>query len=132
MHSLALSARPEALATSGRMPSKLSAAAPLRSTDTAKLRLAHASNMHSQILSGPSVGVGLKARPSLQRTGVCMSPENLAVLKSLAIRPSQSIVPSIQPIVIGLQQAGYVTNGPSGWIATAKGCEALERQRAVE
>ena len=61
-----------------------------------------------------------------------MSPQNLAVLKSLAIRPSQSIVPSIQPIVIGLQQAGYVTNGPSGWIATAKGCEVLERQRAVE
>jgi hypothetical protein len=59
-----------------------------------------------------------------------MSPENLAVLKSLAIRPSQSIVLSVQPIVIDLQHAGYVTNGPSGWIATAKGCEVLERQRA--
>jgi hypothetical protein len=61
-----------------------------------------------------------------------MSPEILAVLKSLAIRPSQSIVPCVQPIVIGLQQAGYITSGPSGWIATAKGCEILEQQAGVD
>jgi len=33
------------------------------------------------------------------------------------------------PIVVGLQQGGYAIEGPSGWIATAKGCEALEQQR---
>jgi hypothetical protein len=61
-----------------------------------------------------------------------MSPETLAVLKSLAIRPSQSIATSVQPIVSGLQQSGYVANSPSGWIATEKGCEMLERQRPAD
>jgi hypothetical protein len=58
-----------------------------------------------------------------------MSPENLAVLKSLAIRPSRSITPNLRPIVAGLHEAGYIASGPSGWSATAKGCEVLERQR---
>ena len=57
-----------------------------------------------------------------------MSPENMAVLKSLAIRPSQSIAPSLQPIVAGLQEAGFVTSSPSGWSATAKGCEILQQE----
>jgi len=60
-----------------------------------------------------------------------MSPENLAVLKSLAIHPSFYIAPGVQPIVSILQQAGYVIHGPSGWIATAKGCELLEGQRRI-
>jgi hypothetical protein len=59
-----------------------------------------------------------------------MSPEDFAVLKSLAIRPSQSIAPALQPIVAELRKAGFITNDLSGWIATAKGCEVLERQRA--
>jgi hypothetical protein len=61
----------------------------------------------------------------MQLTGVAMSPEKLAVLKSLALRPSASVVPSLLPIVTGLKEGGYVTDGPSGWIATAKGCEVL-------
>ena len=59
-----------------------------------------------------------------------MSPEKLAVLKSLAIRPSSSLAESVLPIAIRLQQGGFVTNSPTGWIATAKGCEILEQQRA--
>jgi hypothetical protein len=59
-----------------------------------------------------------------------MSPESLAVLKSLAIRPSQSIAPSLQSIVAGLQQAGFVDRGPSGWITSAKGCEILQQPTA--
>jgi hypothetical protein len=58
-----------------------------------------------------------------------MSPEKLAVLRSLAMRPSPSLPASMLPIVVGLQQGGYAMEGPSGWIATAKGCEALEQQR---
>lgn len=61
-----------------------------------------------------------------------MSPEDLAVLKSLAIRPSASIAPGILAVVTGLQQQGYVTHAASGWIATAKGCELVERQRAAD
>jgi hypothetical protein len=57
-----------------------------------------------------------------------MSPEDFAVLKSLAIRPSQSIAPGLQPIVAELQKAGFITNDLSGWIATAKGCEVLQQE----
>jgi hypothetical protein len=60
-----------------------------------------------------------------------MSPENLAVLKSLAIRPSHSIAPSLLPVVAQLQQAGFVAPSPSGWSATAKGCELVEQQRHI-
>ena len=55
-----------------------------------------------------------------------MPDEHLAVLKSLAIRPSQTIVPNIEPILIALLDAGYVTCGPDGWIATADGCNVIE------
>ena len=67
--------------------------------------------------------------PSLQFTGVCMSPENVAILKTLAIRPSASIATSVRCMVEMLEQDGYVANGPDGWSTTAKGCELLERQR---
>ena len=94
-----------------------------------KPKLAHTGNMHSQILSGPGVIRGLKAHPfAAVHGGSAMSPENLAVLKSLAMRPSQSIAPTLQPIVIRLQEAGFVANSPSGWSATAKGCEVLQQQ----
>ena len=59
-----------------------------------------------------------------------MSSEKLALLKSLAIRSSSSLAEPVLPIVIGLQQGGLVTDSPTGWIATAKGCEVLEQQRA--
>lgn len=59
-----------------------------------------------------------------------MSSEKLAVLKSLALRPSATLTASLMPIVARLQQEGYVTDGPSGWVATAKGCEVLAQQPA--
>jgi hypothetical protein len=58
-----------------------------------------------------------------------MSPENVAILKTLAIRPSPSIATSVRPMVEALEQSGHVANGPDGWSTTAKGCELLERQR---
>jgi hypothetical protein len=58
-----------------------------------------------------------------------MSPEKIAILKTLAIRPSASVAISVQPMVTALEQDGYVTNGPSGWSTTAKGCELIERDR---
>jgi hypothetical protein len=67
--------------------------------------------------------------PSLQFTGVCMSPENVAILKTLALRPSPSIATSVRPMIEALEQSGHVANGPDGWSTTAKGCELLERQR---
>jgi hypothetical protein len=60
-----------------------------------------------------------------------MPDEHMAVLKSLAIRPSPTIAPSIEPILSALLDAGYVTRGPDGWIATAQGCNAIEGKRAV-
>jgi hypothetical protein len=58
-----------------------------------------------------------------------MSPENVAILKTLAIRPSPSIATSVRPMVETLVQSGHVANGPDGWSTTAKGCELLEQQR---
>jgi ribosomal protein S19E (S16A) len=58
-----------------------------------------------------------------------MSPENVAILKSLAIRPSPSIATSVRSMVEALEQSGYVANGPDGWSTTAKGCELLEQRR---
>jgi hypothetical protein len=58
-----------------------------------------------------------------------MSPGNVAILKTLAIRPSPSIAWSVRPMVETLEQGGYVANGPDGWSTTAKGCELLEQQR---
>jgi hypothetical protein len=55
---------------------------------------------------------------------------NLAVLKSLAVRPSREIAPSVQPLVIALLEAGHVSYGPDGWTATAQGCHALEELMA--
>jgi hypothetical protein len=60
-----------------------------------------------------------------------MPDEHMAVLKSLAIRPSPTIAPNIEPILSALLDAGYVTRGPDGWIATAQGCNLIEGKRAV-
>jgi hypothetical protein len=58
-----------------------------------------------------------------------MSPESVAILKTLALRPSPSIATSVRPMVEKLEHSGYVANGPDGWSTTAKGCELLEQQR---
>jgi hypothetical protein len=53
----------------------------------------------------------------------------LAVLRSFAARPSRAIPPGLQAIVDDLRKAGYITCNADGWIATAEGCNAIERQR---
>lgn len=58
-----------------------------------------------------------------------MPEQDLALLRTLAIRPVRTIASSLEPIVIALQSAGYVTYSPDGWIATAKGCELIEQKR---
>ena len=58
-----------------------------------------------------------------------MPEQNLALLRTLAIRPVRTIASSLEPIVIALQSAGYVTYSPDGWIATAEGCELIEQKR---
>ena len=58
-----------------------------------------------------------------------MFEEQIAVLKSLALRPSPNTAPNIQPILSALLDAGYVTCGPDGWTATAEGCNVIERRR---
>src|SRR5262245_54448302 len=95
----------------------------------AKPKLLHLCNMEAQILSGAVQRMALNRNPPLQLRGCCMSPEKLAVLRTLAIRPSSSLAESLLPTVISLEQGGLVTNTPTGWIATAKGCEMLEGQR---
>ena len=58
-----------------------------------------------------------------------MREQNLALLRTLAIRPVRTIAPSLEPIVNALQSAGYISDSPDGWIATAEGCELIEQER---
>lgn len=59
-----------------------------------------------------------------------MTYEKLALLRSLATRPSRSIVPSMQPLLQQLASEGYVTEDKeSGWMATARGCSLIELRR---
>jgi hypothetical protein len=55
-----------------------------------------------------------------------MPEQYLALLKSLALRPSRTIAHNLEPIVAALHNAGYVTCGPEGWIATAAGCAMIQ------
>jgi len=64
-----------------------------------------------------------------KRRGTIMPEHYLALLKSLALRPSRSIAHNLEPIVAALQTAGYVTRGPEGWIATAAGCAMIQEYR---
>ena len=59
-----------------------------------------------------------------------MSDQFLELLKSLAIRPSRTIAPNLEPIATALLNEGYVSCGPDGWIATAKGCNLIQRSPA--
>jgi hypothetical protein len=59
-----------------------------------------------------------------------MTYEKLALLRSLAARPSRNIAPAVQPLVAELLNAGYVANDEeSGWTATAAGCNLVEGTR---
>jgi hypothetical protein len=58
-----------------------------------------------------------------------MTHDELAVLRSFAARPVHSIPPGLQATVENLRQAGYIICNVDGWIATAEGCNAIERQR---
>ena len=59
-----------------------------------------------------------------------MNDIELALLRSLALRPVQAVEPALQPVVATLHEAGYVMHSPSGWVATEKGCITLEERRA--
>jgi hypothetical protein len=60
-----------------------------------------------------------------------MPERYLALLKSLALRPTRNIAVNLAPIVSALEAAGYVTLGPEGWSATAVGCMTIEQSRMV-
>jgi hypothetical protein len=59
-----------------------------------------------------------------------MAESSFALLKSLTIRPVRTVARDMEPLVFALQCAGYVSYGPDGWIATAEGCEVIERERS--
>jgi hypothetical protein len=65
-----------------------------------------------------------------KRRGTIMPEQYLALLKSLALRPSRTIAHNLEPIAVALLNAGYVARGPEGWIATAAGCAMIQEGRA--
>jgi hypothetical protein len=60
-----------------------------------------------------------------------MTDHHLALLKSLALRPTRSIAANLAPIISALQVAGYVALDGEGWTATAVGCATIEQARMV-
>jgi len=67
--------------------------------------------------------------PRSKRWGSAMN-EKLALLRSLAIRPSSKIAPCLQALLDELCKAGYVTNDKdAGWMTTAEGCVYIESNR---
>ena len=60
-----------------------------------------------------------------------MTDIELALLKSLAMRPCPAVALYVRPILNNLCEAGYVEQGASGWMATELGCIMLESQRAT-
>ncbi len=61
-----------------------------------------------------------------------MSDVEMALLKSVALRPSRHVVRSLQPVVEALVEAGYISDSPSGWMATARGCALIEQERTSD
>jgi len=59
-----------------------------------------------------------------------MTDNELAVLKSLVVRPSQPASSMIEAIFVLLHEQGYVAPDQSGWRATEKGCLAVEQERS--
>jgi hypothetical protein len=59
-----------------------------------------------------------------------MSAEHIGLLKSLVLRPSHQLAPSVQPLVEAMVEAGCVSYGVSGWAATARGCAMIAEERA--
>jgi hypothetical protein len=58
--------------------------------------------------------------------------EKLALLRALALRPSRTMPPALQPLLEELVKDGYVAmDGDAGWMATAKGCGLIESNRAA-
>jgi hypothetical protein len=60
-----------------------------------------------------------------------MSPEALALLRSLAMRPHR-VATNLHPLLEALEKDGCVSNTSHGWTATAKGCEILEKGRTQQ
>jgi hypothetical protein len=59
-----------------------------------------------------------------------MQHDSLALLRALAERPSRTVAPSLQRLLDELVEAGLVArDGDGGWMATARGCDAIERHR---
>jgi hypothetical protein len=93
---------------------------------------ASASNIHSQIVNGFQSSQGLDASASDQGRGdLSMSDEHIALLISLAQRPSLQVAANIQPMVDALVDAGCVSYTSSGWTATARGCALVEEKRST-
>jgi hypothetical protein len=61
-----------------------------------------------------------------------MSHDDLALLRALATRPIVNVPASCKDRIAALAEAGYVTEMPEGWIATALGCSVIQERRAPE
>jgi|RhiMetdeSRZDD1v2_1073273.scaffolds.fasta_scaffold57110_1 predicted transcriptional regulator len=59
-----------------------------------------------------------------------MLHDKIALLRTLALRPSRTVVQNLQPLLEELVREGYVARDKdAGWMTTAKGCTLIENSR---
>ena len=88
------------------------------------------SNIDSQIVSGTPRVESSKRDAAVGDAGANMSKANIALLKTLALRPSAHVAANVQHLVDVMAEAGCIYFGPTGWMATEHGCAVLEHERA--
>lgn len=55
-----------------------------------------------------------------------MNHDDYALLRTLAARPVTVLPPAFKARMEALTAAGYASHTHDGWVATSKGCSALE------
>jgi hypothetical protein len=84
------------------------------------------------MLQQPAIGfewrilVTWPSNPPENLRGSSMNHDDYALLRTLAARPVTVLPPAFKLRMAALTAAGYAAHTQDGWVATAKGCSALE------
>jgi hypothetical protein len=66
------------------------------------------------------------SNPASNLRGASMNHDDYALLRTLAARPVTVLQPAFKLRMEALTAAGYAAHAHDGWVATSKGCSALE------
>ena len=60
-----------------------------------------------------------------------MNPIDLALLRSLVLRPHECSTPALRSQLESMRAAGLIERCSAGWVATVQGCLMVEQQRSA-